>query len=422
MDSTKALLRRSADACWMAGALAGELAALRSAALAGLEPAPGSGIVAGPSHVTRWKHLAAQGVVPAPFESTHFIGGAGLPAWNRSLFEKVAQRYRPGMRVLLILPDPRSGNAVLEEPEIVEDAFADGFTHILRELISPVCDAEMVRRHVAALGYWWAAFGEDLRLVPWTGLLTAHVHLESGEHWQDGQYSYPSMDSWLAGDAARLGAEDISPLLGRDSVAKFGGLYADRSLHPSLAGYVMLMKSAAGVPVSEALAAGQAARDRWLWRLQRRAETLLASTGPVRIAGGAVWQRAARLTLGPAVLSALADAGLAFGGPPEAGVTHVRIRCAGDAQEVDGPATGALRRPLVVPWDDMAALARQPGSTAQDLSAGELFHGSGFGWAELLAEAGAPASWVDEQGEDCPSCVGVAAVLLGLLYGLAMRG
>ncbi|WP_172329388.1 hypothetical protein [Mangrovicoccus sp. HB161399] len=422
MDSTKALVRRSTDPGWAAAALGEDLAALRSTALSGLEPVPGEGILAGPSHVTRWKHLAANGAVPLPFEKTHFAGGAGLPAWNRSLFEQVANCYRPGMPVVLILPDPRWGNSVLAQPEGGGDGFADGHTHVSRELISPEGDALMIRRHAAALGYWWAAFGEDLRLLPWTGLLTAHVHLERGDYWSGGRYSYPAMESWLGGDAARVGAEDLSALLTQEAVSGYGGLYCDRSLHPSLAGYVLLMHAAAGAPFAAAMAAGQAARDRWVWRLRRRAETLLASSGPVRISGGPAWQKAARLSLGAAALEVLERAGLHFGGPPRPGATNVRICSPVAAAPDEPPGTGALRKPLLLPWAEIADLARRPGAAAADMPYREIFRGAGFGWEDLLAEAGPPGSWTDEPGEHCPSAAGVAAVILGLLYGLAMRG
>ncbi|WP_138465033.1 hypothetical protein [Poseidonocella sp. HB161398] len=417
MDSTRAFLRPGTAAARSAEALAGELSALRATALAGLAPAPGEGILAGPSHAARWRHLARQGAVPPPCECTHFVGGAGLPVWNHGLFAEVAQRHRPGIPVLLILPDPRFGNAILEAPQ---QLFADGFSHIARHLISPAGDREMIRRHMAALGQWRAAFGADLRLLPWTGLMTAHVHLETGRYWQDGAYRYPAMERWLGGEAARLGAEDLSPLLSRDSAAGFDGLYADRSLHPTLAGYVLLMRAAAGAPMAEALAEGQAARDRWLRRLLKRAGTLLEGIGPVRIAGGRVWQRAARLALGQAGRATLAEAGLALGGPPVPGAVHVRIAAAGDPPAEKTPGTGALRQPLVIPWYGMAALARGEVGALAALSSGELLRGAGFGWADLLAEAGPPAAWIDAAGEDCPSHIGIAAVILGLLEGLAI--
>ncbi len=230
------------------------------------------GILAGPSHVRRWQHLAAQGIVPPPFEQTRFIGGAGLPAWSRSLFEEVAQAWRPGVPVVLILPDPRFGNGVLADGGASGDLFLDGRTHIDKALISGASDDRMIARHSAALRYWWAAFGEDLRLLPWTGLMTAHVHLSAGTHWQEGRYAYPAMAAWTGGVGARLEAEDISGLLAPEIVGGFAGFYADRALHPTLAGYVLLARAAAGAPMAQAIAAGHAGDPRGLGMEDRRAD------------------------------------------------------------------------------------------------------------------------------------------------------
>lgn len=379
------------------------------------------GIVIGPSHVVRWRHAHRQGILPGPFDSTHFIGEGGLPVWHRGSFDAVLEHHRPGRRVFFILPDFRFGNSVRTQKHVSCGQFYAGHSLIRPEFITPGNDALMYRHHVENLMIWRALFGNDLRIFDWTSLMTAVVHLEAGRYVEDGQYANPHYLQWRDVDCARTGAVPHRMRSLQPHLPRLRRLFIDRSLHPSPLGYLLLHHIAAGQGFAAALQQAEADFDGWIETLADLIEGTLGGGPPLRVTGASAWMDWAARLLTPAQSKRLATAGIALvpGAAPSQGDVVMTDTVGGPASDPGSVRWGAFARTVTAARHRSHAHLAVEGLDRH--SEVERFRRDAGDWLSRMFAFGRDEALIDIGTDLAPTGMGFATTLLAIAVETRQR-
>ena len=199
-------------------------------------------ILVGPSHIPRIRHALEVVLLPRPTTDIIYLGDGGYPIWNKTVYEKCLNEYRPGDKILLIVADFRFGNGILEETDATLDnnVFIDGHTHVKRELCTPFYDNKMKTHCVRALIAWKKQFGSDLTVFHWTLAMRTVKNRRSKQHIYNSAYRHPVWninEHFFNLDVTGLSNVQTCP---EPELNIFDSLTIDNDLHPSNLGYLYI--------------------------------------------------------------------------------------------------------------------------------------------------------------------------------------
>lgn len=288
--------------------------------------APNVKLVAGPSHVVRWRWHVRDGVVDSPLAGDRFIGQGGAPIWQASLLRQSADAAGAEGDIAVLVGDFRFGNGILLADKVPYATMLDGFLGITAGAMSPEHDRAMLQHGLDGMRAWHQAFGDRARYVLWDAFCRQVQDRLAGRHIADGPYRHPVFNyDEIVAALPGLDIIDLSPLL-RLPMHEVQRLFIDDSSHPSQIGYLLLN----GL-IFDRLSAGEA-YDRAVATVELELFELARNVSesadrPVLVTGRSAWLDTLSRYMGANGAQRLADAGLILAPldrlPGQASVTQI---------------------------------------------------------------------------------------------------
>jgi len=267
-------------------------------------------LIAGPSHIIRWRWHQRDSLVPKSLLTENFIGIGGAPAWSQSLFEQTVSALGNKQNFALLVPDFRFGNGITLKAGASKDLLLqDGFLGINPAALTQEYDQFMLERGLAALRFWHKRFGDRACYLFWC-LFGRQVHDRiAGKYVSEGRYHHPVFNyDEITTALPELDILDLSPLL-RRPMHDVRRLFIDTSSHPSQVGYLLLdgmLFDGLDATVAYERAVLSVETD-----LVAMAQKIRESIGkPLLLTGRSVWLDVLIQTLGSTGTAKLAEAGL----------------------------------------------------------------------------------------------------------------
>lgn len=267
-------------------------------------------LIAGPSHIIRWRWHQRDSLVPKSLSTENFIGIGGAPAWSHSLFEQTVSALGNNKNFALFVPDFRFGNGITLEAGASKDLLLqDGFLGINPAALTEKYDQFMLERGLAALRFWHQRFGERACYLFWC-LFGRQVNDRiAGKYVSEGRYHHPVFNyDEITTALPELDILDLSPLLCRP-MHDVRRLFIDTSSHPSQVGYLLLngmLFDGLDATVSYERAVLSVETD-----LVAMAQKIREKVGkPLLVTGRSIWLDVFMQTLGSTGAAKLAKAGL----------------------------------------------------------------------------------------------------------------
>lgn len=271
--------------------------------------APNVTLIAGPSHVARWRWHVRDGVVDSPLEWDRFIGLGGAPIWHASILRQSAEAAGAEGDIAVLVGDFRIGNGILLEDPVPSASMMDGFLGIAAGAMSPEGDRAMLQHGLAGMRAWHETFGARARYVLWSAFCRQVQDRLAGRHIADGPYRHPVFNyDEIVAALPELDIIDLAPLL-RLPMHEVQRLFIDDSSHPSQIGYLLLNGLIFDrLGVLEAYDRAVATVEGKLLGLAQKASE--SAGRPVLVTGRSAWLDTLSRYMGANGAQRLADAGL----------------------------------------------------------------------------------------------------------------
>lgn len=264
-------------------------------------------IIVGPSHIVRWQDNIRKAAIPAPPDRLTFIGFGGAPIWSKQIRDNVAKEFVPGeSRIVLMVGDTRFGNGICEDCDQPSYPFADGFTHITRDRITPENDRNLASRVEAAIDHYIDRYGDAVRVIYWDMIGRRATDMLRRRNMKNGVYDHPSWGTALPGAHRTSHVIPLHDLFCHPS-AELARLYIDDSLHPTSVAYRFL-----DLVVNhdrDVLSAFDTARTTVEAELGDRLQAVAGGQG-LLIAGRSVWIDMLRRSLGHSGMRRMEEMGI----------------------------------------------------------------------------------------------------------------
>ncbi|WP_432257116.1 hypothetical protein [Limimaricola sp. AA108-03] len=265
-------------------------------------------IIAGPSHIQRWKSNIAKGALPHADAEVVMVGFGGAPMWSASIRNEVCRSFEPGNSdIYLLIGDYRFGNSIFDDPsQNGSDTFVDGHSSIRRDLINTNSDRLLALKVEEALDYYVATFGESVKLIYWDMVGRRAIDMLQGRYVIAGEYNHPSWGKSFPGKFRKSNVVEMRDLFDYP-LGEISRLYLDDSLHPTHVGYNFLSNIIFnGMGVSKAFdVARQSTLDMYMKEFSR-----FSLGGSLLISGNSVWVDTLRRVLGISGIKAFESAGI----------------------------------------------------------------------------------------------------------------
>ncbi|MDD2724284.1 MAG: hypothetical protein PHH59_09725 [Methylovulum sp.] len=199
-------------------------------------------LIFGPSHSVRLKHALATRQLPELSVPSRIIGVGGMPIWNPRISKEIAistsNHEVLNHEVFFIVGDFRFGNAVLKDPVFKASGRPEKvYLSIDKELINEENDRMMLDLCQSAIESLTQQLNGKLRLLFWDLSIREYQNRATGRYQDLGTYRHPV---WNLHDV--LG-QFAGVAIDTQDILKVGErLYIDSSAHPSLVGWLYILK------------------------------------------------------------------------------------------------------------------------------------------------------------------------------------
>lgn len=148
-------------------------------------------LMAGPSHVGRWKQRIAWNQFPKLKECDYMWAEAGGPIFSLKMKNYIEMYANQVDFIFLFVGDFRFGNNYLKEHAMFHELFIDGYTHPDKSLISADNDKRMFEHALKVLDWYQEKYAEKIKFVFWCLNYRETMNKRAGKYYKDGVYEHP---------------------------------------------------------------------------------------------------------------------------------------------------------------------------------------------------------------------------------------
>jgi hypothetical protein len=270
--------------------------------------AKSDGLIVGPSHVIRWRHLVENKSIDRPSSPQTFVGSGGLPVWSARNLNMAYSRADDVEKMLYIVGDFRFGNSICGSIEEFP-LFTDGYIGVEQGNLNEHCDLELYKKCTQALEVWRSTFESKIRILHWSLLGRQVLDRLKGKYIHEKVYKHPvwNLSDFIVDDSG----SDIIDLRPLQSLPMFQvmRLFLDEDIHPTHAGYLFIanMFYDNDEPI-HAFATAVDAVERTI--LQSIPDNIEKSGSTIAITGHSIWLDTLCRYMGPLGLAKMRAAGV----------------------------------------------------------------------------------------------------------------
>jgi len=192
-------------------------------------------LVAGPSHVGRWKQRIAWNQFPKLDGCDYMYAEAGGAIFSLHMKNYIEMHAEEVDKIFIFVSDFRFGNNYLKENKTFTDLFITGYSHPDKTLISPENDFLMYTQALKVLDWYVAKYKEKVQFIFWCLNYREIKNIQMKKYMVDGKYTHPVWNySYLRSRYAK-NIVDISVI--NDSIEEYT---LDNQGHPSMKGFSYL--------------------------------------------------------------------------------------------------------------------------------------------------------------------------------------
>lgn len=182
----------------------------------------------------RWQNEVNAGKVPS-VSGIELFGGGGWPLFSKKIRDKIIQLSDSVDQVLMLVPDFRIGNRVIQE--IDNDVlFSNKYKFIDKDLISNSNDQTLYNNAIKCLDWYVQNYGDKIKFCFWCLFFREKINIKQGRYLCDGGYLHPT---WNYADLIKRYSDNIIDLNPISSDYE-NFIVSDGTVHPNENGYAFL--------------------------------------------------------------------------------------------------------------------------------------------------------------------------------------
>lgn len=192
-------------------------------------------LIAGPSHVGRWKQRIAWNQFPKLQECDYMYAEPGGAVFSLKMKDYIDLHSDKVDTIFLFVGDFRFGNNFLKEHKQFDNLFMDGFTHPDKSCISLANDKLMYEHAIKVLDWYLLKYKDKIKFIFWCLNYRETKNIQMGKYMVSGKYRHPV---WNYSDLRSRYAKNIIDIsVINDSIQEYT---LDNQGHPSMKAFSFL--------------------------------------------------------------------------------------------------------------------------------------------------------------------------------------